>query len=65
MKKAILFARVSTRRQEEEGLSLENIQVPRLEEYAKEKDLEIVERFVFQKVLIGRLEKDLQKLWSI
>lgn len=57
MKKAILFARVSTRRQEEEGLSLENIQVPRLEEYAKEKDLEIVERFVFQESADRKIRK--------
>ena len=42
MKKAILLARVSTKRQEDEGLSLKKIQVPKLREYAHENDLNIV-----------------------
>lgn len=43
--KAIIFARVSTARQEKEGLSLDEIQIPRAEKYAKERNLEVVETF--------------------
>lgn len=46
--KAIILARVSTKRQELEGLSLEDIQLPRMREYAKDKGIEIVKEFVFQ-----------------
>ncbi len=44
-RKAIIFARVSTKRQENEGLSLEEIQLPRAKEYAKNNDLEVVKIF--------------------
>lgn len=44
-RKAVLFARVSTTRQEKEGLSLNDIQIPRMREYAKEHDLEIVREY--------------------
>lgn len=47
MSKAIILARVSTKRQENEGLSLEEIQLPRLREYANEKDLNVVKEFKF------------------
>ncbi len=47
-KKAIIFARVSTKRQEQEGLSLKEIQLPRMRKYAKEKGFEVVREFVFQ-----------------
>ncbi len=40
-RKAVVFARVSTARQEKEGLSLTEIQIPRAEEYAKKNGLEI------------------------
>ena len=43
--KGIIFARVSTDRQEKEGLSLEEIQLPRAREYAEEKDIEIVAEY--------------------
>lgn len=46
--KAIILARVSTKRQELEGLSLEDIQLPRMREYAENKDIEVVKEFVFQ-----------------
>ena len=45
IRKAILFARVSTARQEKEGLSLHQIQIPRAEDYAKTHDLEIIKVF--------------------
>ena len=44
-RKAILFARVSTARQEKEGLSLDEIQLPRMREYARQKGLRIVKEF--------------------
>ncbi|MCX7997064.1 MAG: recombinase family protein [Patescibacteria group bacterium] len=47
MKKAVILARVSTLRQEKEGLSLQDIQLPILRDYAKDNDLEVVREFVF------------------
>lgn len=47
MKKAVILARVSTLRQEKEGLSLEDIQLPELRKYAREKELEVVQEFKF------------------
>ena len=47
MKKAVILARVSTLRQEKEGLSLKDIQLPILRDYAKDNDLEVVREFVF------------------
>lgn len=44
-RKAVIFARVSTARQEKEGLSLTEIQIPRAEEYAKKNNLDIVKVF--------------------
>lgn len=43
--KGIIFARASTDRQEKEGLSLEEIQLPKMREYAEEKDIEIVAEY--------------------
>lgn len=50
MPKAVILARVSTKRQEEEGLSLKDIQLPALRSYAKEHDFSVSEKdeFVFQ-----------------
>lgn len=45
--KAVILARVSTKRQESEGLSLDH-QLTRLRSYAAEKGFEVVEEFVFQ-----------------
>ncbi len=42
---AILFARVSTARQEKEGLSLDEIQLPKMREYAARKGLNIVKEY--------------------
>jgi site-specific DNA recombinase len=47
MRKAVLLARVSTKRQELEGLSLEEIQLPEMREYAEVNDFEIVKEYVF------------------
>ncbi|RWZ78747.1 MAG: recombinase family protein [Candidatus Microsaccharimonas sossegonensis] len=43
--KTIIFARVSTKRQEKEGLSLEEIQLPRARDYARANGLNIIETF--------------------
>jgi len=43
--KTIIFARVSTKRQETEGLSLEEIQLPRAKEYAKTNGLNVIKTF--------------------
>lgn len=44
-RKAIIFARVSTARQEKEGLSLKEIQVPAAVEYAEKRNLKVVKTF--------------------
>ena len=43
--KCIIFARVSTARQEKEGLSIEEIQLPKLREYAKEHGLTVMKEY--------------------
>ncbi len=43
--RTIIFARVSTKRQETEGLSLEEIQLPRARDYAKNENLNVVKEF--------------------
>lgn len=45
--KAVILARVSTLRQEKEGLSLKEIQLPILRDYASDHDFEVVKEFVF------------------
>lgn len=45
--KAVILARVSTLKQEKEGLSLKDIQLPQLREYATKNGFEVVKEFVF------------------
>lgn len=47
MKKAVILARVSTLRQEKEGLSLQDIQLPILRDYAKDNEFQVDKEFVF------------------
>jgi DNA invertase Pin-like site-specific DNA recombinase len=47
MRKAVILARVSTKRQEQEGLSLEEIQLPQMRDYAENNDFEVVNEYVF------------------
>ena len=47
MNKAVVLARVSTLRQEKEGLSLQDIQLPLLRDYARDNGFEIDREFVF------------------
>ena len=44
-RKAIIFARVSTARQEKEGLSLKDIQLPSAYEYAKKNNIEVLAEY--------------------
>ena len=53
MRKAILLARVSTPEQEKTGLSIEEVQLPQMREYARENDIEITKEFVFQETASG------------
>ncbi|MBU0976110.1 recombinase family protein [Patescibacteria group bacterium] len=57
MKKAIILARVSTKEQEETGLSIEKIQLPQMRQYAKDKDFEVVKEFIFQETASDKLRK--------
>ena len=47
MTKAVILARVSTQKQEKEGLSLKEIQLPVLRDYAQNKGLVVEREFVF------------------
>ena len=60
--KAIILARVSTLRQEKEGLSLEEIQIPALRDYAKEKGMEIVKEFVFCETADSKIRKNFNEV---
>lgn len=59
--KVVLVARVSTKRQEDEGLSLDN-QIETLESYAKEHDMEIVKEFVFQESAGHKIRKKFDEM---
>lgn len=54
-RKAIIFARVSTRRQEQEGLSLQDVQLPRMRAYAKDKGFDVVQEFVLQETADSKM----------
>ncbi len=54
--KAVILARVSTKRQETEGLSLDH-QLKKLRGYAEERGFEIVEEFVFQESADQKIRK--------
>jgi site-specific DNA recombinase len=64
MKKAVILARVSTKRQEEEGLSLQDIQLPVLRRYAKEHGFTVDERdeFVFQESADRKIRKKFDEM---
>lgn len=62
MKKAIILARVSTKEQEETGLSIDKIQMPQLREYAKDHGIEVVEEFVFQETASQKLRKKFDEM---
>jgi DNA invertase Pin-like site-specific DNA recombinase len=59
--KAVILARVSTIRQEREGLSIREIQIPRLEEYCDRNEIEIAKEFVFSERCINELGRNLMR----
>ena len=62
--KAVILARVSTMRQEKEGLSLKDIQLPALREYAKHKCLEVEREFVFSESADYKIRKKFDEMIS-
>lgn len=60
--KGIILARVSTPEQQKTGLSIEDIQLPQLRDYAKENDIEIVREFVFQETASQKLRKKFDEM---
>ena len=62
MTKAVILARVSTARQEKEGLSLKDIQLPVLREYAKDKGLEVMQEFVFSESADYKIRKKFDEM---
>lgn len=62
MIKAVILARVSTQRQEQEGLSLKEIQLPLLREYAKNKDFQIEREFVFSESADYKIRKKFNEM---
>ncbi len=57
MTKAIIIARVSTSRQEKEGLSLQDIQLPILRDYAREKEFEVAQEFIFSETADSKIRR--------
>ena len=62
MTKGVLLARVSTVRQEREGLSLKEIQVPMLRKYAAEHGIEIVKEFVYSETADRKIRKKFNEM---
>lgn len=60
--KAVILARVSTPRQEKEGLSLKEIQLPILRDYARENGFEIVQEYVFQESADKKIRKKFDEM---
>lgn len=60
--KAVILARVSTLRQEKEGLSLKDIQLPELRTYAEKRDLEVVKEFVFSESADYKIRKKFNEM---
>lgn len=59
--KAVILARVSSKRQEDEGLSLDN-QLETLRAYAKDKGMEVTKEFVFQESAGHKIRKRFDEL---
>ena len=60
--KAVILARVSTIRQEKEGLSIQEIQLPRLRDYCEEKGMEIDREFVFSESASMKIRKKFDEM---
>jgi len=57
LKKGILLARVSTIKQEQEGLSLNELQVPTLRTYCRDEGILIEKEFIFQESADAKIRK--------
>lgn len=62
MKKAIILARVSTPEQQRSGLSLDEIQLPKLRDYIASKGYEIDKEFTFQETASQKLRKQFDEM---
>lgn len=62
MKKAIILARVSTPEQQKRGLSINEIQLPQLRQYAEENGMEIVKEFIFQETAGHKLRRKFDEM---
>jgi len=62
MKKGVLLARVSTPRQEKEGLSLEEIQLPHMRRYAEQEGIVIVKEFTFSETADDKMRKKFHEM---
>ena len=62
MTKAVILARVSTQKQEKEGLSLKDIQLPVLREYARDKGLTVEQEFVFSETADNKIRKKFDEM---
>src|SRR3989338_4033310 len=60
--KAVILARVSTLKQEKEGLSLKDIQLPELRAYATKRDFEVVREFVFSESADYKIRKKFNEM---
>ena len=60
--KAVILARVSTPKQEKEGLSLKDIQLPELRDYATKRDFEVVKEFVFSESADYKIRKKFNEM---
>jgi site-specific DNA recombinase len=62
MAKAVILARVSTTKQEKEGLSLKEIQLPVLRDYAHDKGLVVGKEFVFSESAGHKIRKKFDEM---
>jgi len=62
MAKAVILARVSTMRQEKEGLSLKDIQLPVLRDYARDKGLVVEREFVFSESADNKIRRKFNEM---
>ena len=62
MKRAVILARVSTLRQEKEGLSIDSIQLPKIHEYIKQKGIETVREFTFSETADNKIRHKFNEL---
>lgn len=62
MKKAVILARVSTPEQQKQGLSLDEIQLPKMRSYAEENGLKIEREYVFQETASDKLRKQFDEM---